>query len=233
MTSPISEWQKFELEVRDGTTSKKDALERFPSIVRNLRELCADRVVNRKEEKWVFPLSGYDRNSVGQGGFKPDIRYGSSPIKGYDFFDGNRHGGHPAYDIFIVDKDQDSRDDRTKNAVEVLAPVDLLILSFHSAWSSDSPIRGGNYLWAYDPSSDRLFYFAHMDQMIAKPGNFVSAGDVLGTLGRTGKAAAEKRSPTHLHFMVLQIENSRLTPVDTWPMLKKAQALGATRAAKP
>jgi hypothetical protein len=56
---------------------------------------------------WAFPPTGYDARPIDKGrshGFVPS---------GCDFFGGNHHGGHPAYDIFIRDRNQDSRDDRS------------------------------------------------------------------------------------------------------------------------
>jgi murein DD-endopeptidase MepM/ murein hydrolase activator NlpD len=158
---------------------------------------------------------------VGKGGFRPDIRYGSSPIKGYDFYDGNLHGGHPAYDIFIADKNMDCRDDRTHRPILVIAPIDLFVLSVFSNWKTGSDLRGGNYIWALDLPHNRLFYFAHLDSIIARSGEFLSAGDALGTVGRSGINAAVSRSPTHLHMMVLDVQGATLRPFDFWNMLEK------------
>jgi hypothetical protein len=41
-------------------------------------------------------------------------------------------------------------------------------------------------------------------------------------MGRTGKNAAHSRSPTHLHFMVLDARNAQLLPVDTWKFLERS-----------
>ena len=58
----------------------------------------------------TFHDRGYGPGSIGGvrgSGFRP---------KGYDFYDGNRHGGHPAHDIFVQDADQDALDDATGRA---------------------------------------------------------------------------------------------------------------------
>jgi len=47
-------------------------------------------------------------------------------------------------------------------------------------------------------------------------GDMVKAGDTIALLGRTGKNAWPKRSPTHLHFMCLAFDNGRMTPHDTY-----------------
>jgi peptidoglycan LD-endopeptidase LytH len=211
-SDPIAEWDIFEKAVRDQTIRKGDAKRQFPDLYKNLKDLCRIHPF-QKRTSWQFPVQGYGPEDMGSGGFKPDIRYGSS-IKGYDFYDGNRHGGHPAYDIFIRDKNQDSLDDRTNRPVTVLAPVDLLILSAEKDWMPDSQLRGGKYVWALDPLQDRFFYFAHLNDIRTSPGAFCKAGSAIGTVGRTGRNASPARSPTHLHFMVLEIQNDTLIPFD-------------------
>jgi peptidoglycan LD-endopeptidase LytH len=209
---PIAEWNHFEKAVRDQTIRKEESQKKFPILFQALKDLC--RNYDFKGSAWQFPVQGYGAKDMGAGGFQPDIRYSSSLLKGYDFYDGNRHGGHPAYDIFIRDQDQDAMDDRTHKPVMVLAPVDLLILSVETNWNPDSEIRGGRYIWALDPLHDRIFYFAHLNGIITNPGAFCRAGSIIGTVGRTGKNAQPSHSPTHLHFMVLDVKGSALIPFD-------------------
>jgi len=103
-----------------------------------------------------------------------------------------------------------------------VAPVDLLILSAESGWKPNSEIRGGNYVWALDPIEDRVFYFAHLNDIHVRAGDFCTAGSAIGTVGRSGKNAYPARSPTHLHLMVLKVKNMELTPLDIIPYLRKA-----------
>jgi hypothetical protein len=213
LADPIAQWGAFEVKVRDQTIAKPDAKIEFIKTFDSLIATCRSDSFARAE-KWVFPVSGCSAKDMGRGGFQPDIRYGSSPVKGYDFYDGNRHGGHPAYDVFIRDTNQDCLDDRTKRPVSVVATVDLLILSVNSGWQPGSEIRGGNYIWALYPPENLLLYFAHLNAITIAPGRRCRAGDTLATLGRTGKNAAPKRSPTHLHFMALEAEDDRLKPMD-------------------
>jgi hypothetical protein len=166
-------------------------------------------------------LAGYSRADVGRGGFRPGIRYGSSSIKGYDFYDGNLHGGHPGYDIFIHDANQDCIDDRTGKAVTVVAPVNLLILSAYRDWRQGSALRGGNYVWGLDPILDQLYYFAHLDSVLVSGGIVLPAGGKIGTVGRTGKSAFESRSPSHLHMMILMVEENELVPFNYWNLMRK------------
>jgi peptidoglycan LD-endopeptidase LytH len=216
---PLAELDRLEKSVRDQTIRKEEAQKRFPPLYKALKELCSKHPFTRRSS-WQFPVQGYGVKDIGTGGFQPGTRSGSSSIKGYNFYDGNRHSGHPAYDIFISDRNQDSLDDRTHKPVQVLAPVDLLILSVERKWESNSKLRGGRYCWALDPLHDRIFYFAHLNEILAEAGAFCPAGSVIGTVGRTGKNASPRRSPTHLHFMVLEIKEANLLPFDYRPLLK-------------
>ncbi|MBN1904741.1 MAG: peptidoglycan DD-metalloendopeptidase family protein [Deltaproteobacteria bacterium] len=211
--TPVAEWEDFEKAVRDQVITKEEAHRQFPNIYKGLKEICKNHPFN-SDTKWLFPVKGYGKKDVGRGGFRPDIYYGSSTIKGYDFYDGNRHGGHPAYDIFIHDKNQDTLDDRTAKPVSVIAPVDVLILSAETAWEKYSEIRGGCYIWALDPLHDQLIYFAHLNEVLVKPGSYIKAGSEIGTVGRSGKNGFPRRSPTHLHLMVLKVDGTSLIPFD-------------------
>lgn len=216
--SVIDDWRTFEIAVRDRQIAKEAARTRFSTLFPRLVHYAAQFPFTQRN-RWVFPEAGCNIRDVGRGGFKPDSYYGSSPIKGYDFYDGNNHGGHPAYDIFAHDSNQDCHDDRTGAAIEVVAPVDLLVLSVNTGWNTASSLRGGNYIWAMHAPSSMIFYFAHLDSIVSMPGQFLRAGAPLGNVGRTGLNAHAKRSPTHLHFMVLRIDGTRLKPVDTWTYL--------------
>jgi hypothetical protein len=215
---PVAEWDHFEKSVRDQTIRKEEARKRFPQLYKALKELCGSHSFTQRAS-WQFPVQGYGVKDIGKGGFQPGIRSGSSSIKGYVFYDGNRHGGHPAYDIFIHDQNQDSLDDRTRQPAPVIAPVDLLILSVERKWESNSDLRGGRYIWALDPLHDRIFYFAHLSEILSNAGAFCPAGSAIGTVGRTGKNASPHRSPTHLHLMVLGIKEANLAPFDYHPLL--------------
>jgi peptidoglycan LD-endopeptidase LytH len=219
-SDPIADWNRFEKSVRDQTVRKEEAQKQFPSLYAALKELCGKHPFKR-QPSWTFPIQGYGMKDVGTGGFKTGIRYGSSPIKGYNFYDGNRHGGHPAYDIFIRDQNIDAIDDRTGKPAMVVAPVDLLIMSAEREWEPGSNIRGGRYIWALDPLQDRIFYFAHLNEIMVNAGAFCRTGSILGTVGRTGKNALPHRSPTHLHFMVLDVKGNNLRPLDTFTFLGK------------
>ena len=217
--NPLADWDRYEKQVRDQVLAKDSLRAMFPGILAAVQGGPSTNVGG--DSDWTFPVHGYSLASVGKGGFKPGIYYGGSDIKGYDFFDGNRHGGHPAYDIFIRDKNRDSRDDRTGKPVPVVAPIRLVVLSTDDSWKPGSAMRGGNYVWALAPGSGMLLYFAHLDSISARPGDTLTTGQTLGTVGRTGKNAYAARSPTHLHFMALWLENGIPVPFDYFPRLNK------------
>ena len=76
----------------------------------------------------------------------------------------------------------------------VLACADATVFSV--GWQE----IGGNRFWLRD-SEGNEFYYAHLSAFspLAKNGEQVNAGDVLGFVGNTGDAAG---TPTHLHFEV-------------------------------
>ncbi len=166
---------------------------------------------------WVFPLEGYDVRAVGGG-----RRHGYS-ASGYDFYSGNRHGGHPSYDIFIRDRNRDSLDDLSGGPVRVRSLTGGVVVALESEWQPGSRLRGGRYLWIYDPASDLLVYYAHNAELSVKLGEIVRPGDVLASVGRSGWNAAKKRSPTHLHLTVVRARDGRVGPVEVYQDLKRAR----------
>jgi hypothetical protein len=235
---PIQEWDRFEKSVRDQLLPKDSLRALFPPLYRALRGVPPLKASGPfpgtvGDSAWVFPVQGYSLASVGKGGFRPAIRYGGSSIQGYDFFDGNRHGGHPAYDIFIRDKDRDCRDDLTGTKVLVVAPTRLVVLSTEKEWRPGSGLRGGKYLWAMAVDADLLLYFAHLDSLIANPGDTVAAGGRLGMVGRTGTNAYPARSPTHLHFMALKVGNDAPEPFDYYRLLPRSPRTMTSRLSAP
>lgn len=188
-------WEIIEKQVRDGKIEKHRAQYRLsklrPKLGAYYREIKGEAP---GKAKWVFPVKGYTIKDA-------DPWYEGS---NYDFFDGNEHKGHPAADIFINDKNQDALDDETKRPAKILSVSSGIVVSVNKEWKEGSGIRGGNYIWIYDPGSRGLFYYAHLKQIFVKPGGIVEPGYIIAALGRTGKNAAAKRSPTHLHIMYLR-----------------------------
>jgi murein DD-endopeptidase MepM/ murein hydrolase activator NlpD len=165
---------------------------------------------NKKEDPLSFPLKGYNATSIGGrrgSGYRP---------QGYDFFDGGRHKGHPGHDIFIRDGNQDGIDDATGEPVRVVSSSSGIVVSANIGWAPSSPIRGGNYVWIYEPLTSRYFYYAHLNEIFVRVGKIVSRGEPLGTVGRSGVNAYPKRSPTHLHFTVHQSGDGYPRPINPY-----------------
>ena len=205
----------FNTLIRDGQISKSAARAGLPGKLAPISEeyyLRGGR--NYSSTDSVFPVAGYDWGAIDKGrkhGFIPG---------GYDFFSGNRHGGHPAYDIFIRDRNQDSRDDRTGKPVDVLSMTGGIVVALEKGWQQESGLRGGKYLWIYDPANSQLIYYAHNEELFVGLGDIVKPGDLLATVGRSGLNAAKKRSQTHLHFSVLSIRNGRPVPIPVYRELR-------------
>jgi hypothetical protein len=167
----------------------------------------------------VFPLAGYDSRAIDGG-----KRHGFI-ASGYDYYSGNSHGGHPAFDIFIRDRNQDSLDDRGGRPVSVVSYSGGIVVALEQEWQQGSRLRGGKYLWIYDPASDLLVYYAHNGSLSVELGEIVRPGDVLATVGRSGMNAAKRRSPTHLHFSVFKVgDGGKVVPMDVYRELKNARS---------
>jgi len=166
--------------------------------------------------EWVFPLAGHDLRAIGGG------RNHGFVSGGYDFFSGNRHGGHPALDIFIQDRNQDSRDDRTGQPVRVLSLTGGVVVALEREWEASSSLRGGKYIWIYDPANELLVYYAHNEELQVQLGQIVEPGQPLATVGRSGLNAAKRRSPTHLHFSVLRLVGGQPQPLNVYSDLQRA-----------
>jgi murein DD-endopeptidase MepM/ murein hydrolase activator NlpD len=171
----------------------------------------------KPDDRLAFPLKGYGPRAIGG---KEGNGY---QIQGYDFFNGNQHKAHPGHDIFILDKNQDGLDDVTGRPVEVISVSSGIVVSVNLNWEPSSPIRGGNYIWIYEPIRSRYYYYAHLNEIFANVGQIISKGDRLGTVGRTGVQAYPKRSPTHLHFVVHQSIDGYPKPINPYLELIRGQ----------
>ncbi len=207
---PATEWDLLYPKIRDRLVLKEEAQGQLRRLEASLKERQSTNPFPLQEDRLCFPLSGYDFRSIGG-------KNGSGyQVEGYDFFDGGQHKGHPGHDIFIRDKNQDSIDDATGKPVDVISASPGVVVSTNFNWEPSSTIRGGNYLWIYDPFRSRYYYYAHLDHIFVKVGQGVSRGDRLGTVGRTGLNAYPKRSPTHLHFTVHESIDGYPKPINPY-----------------
>jgi murein DD-endopeptidase MepM/ murein hydrolase activator NlpD len=212
---PAAQWHLLYTQIRDGLISKQEAQFRLKSLEVVLKDLYLKHSNRKEKSSLCFPLEGYTRSAIGG---KKGSGY---QAQGYDFFDGDRHKGHPGHDIFIRDRDQDGIDDSTGKSVNVISASSGIIVSVNPDWEPSSPIRGGNYIWIYEPIKSRYYYYAHLNEILVKIGRIVSRGERIGTVGRTGKNAYPMRSPTHLHFAVCYSIEGCPMPVDPYRELVK------------
>ncbi len=219
-------FQNLYIEIRRQTVTPSEARRRFSQITNGLKARFAGRnsgsgaimeadtltpsdstaldSLKRTKHYFAFPLRGYSSGAIG--GSNGEGYRGS----GFDLFDYNVRGSHPAQDIFIRDSNQDCLDDRNGKPVDILAMTSGLVLAIETGWLPGSEYRGGNWIWVYDPVLHGLFYYAHNNKVKVTPGQWVQAGQKLATMGRTGFNAYKTRSPTHLHLMYLHLLPSGL-----------------------
>jgi len=219
-SQPYTTFNDFNTRIRDGRISKTAA---HTELSGRLAAIRADYYSRGGQEyastEWVFPVAGYNAGTIEKRGGHGFV------ASGYDFFSGNRHGGHPAYDIFIRDRNQDCRDDRTGEAVKVLSMTGGVVVALENEWRQGSKLRGGRYIWIYDPAHNLLAYYAHNEKLFVEPGMIVKPGDLLAVVGRSGLNAAKHRSPTHLHFSVLRLTDGQPVPVPAYSELQRAKCL--------
>ena len=209
----------FEKEIRDGKLSKEKIISKLILFIPYLKnEYYRQGGKDYNTNNWVFPLQGYTSRNIGGNN-------GEGYVEGkYNFFDGNKHTGHPAHDIFINDANQDCLDDKTKEQVNVLSVSGGIVVAIEQEWDTSSNLRGGKYVWIYEPHTNSLYYYAHNDTVFVKTCDIVEPGDKISIVGRTGLNAYKKRSPTHLHFMLLTLkEDLTLVPVNPYENLIKAK----------
>lgn len=219
-TSAFTKFNDFNNLVLKGGVKKPEAQKEFEILLKyiSMREKARTEIIFRKIT-WAFPLKGYNSSAIGG-------THGNGYFdKGYHYLDGNKHGAHPAHDIFIDDKNQDCIDDRTGKPVDVLSVDDGWVIACCNEWESNSNMRGGKFIWIYHPKADVFTYYAHNNNIFVKPGSYVTQGQKIAEVGRTGYNAYKKRSPTHLHFSEFKLVDGIPVPYNPYEQLKKARTL--------
>ena len=100
----------------------------------------------------------------------------------WSFFDDPRYGGtvkHNGIDIFAA------------RHTPVVAPSEAEVTRV-----GEGEI-GGKYVWLRDRKRSMNLYFAHLQTQEVMPGDIVTEGQIIGTVGNTGNAIT---TPPHLHF---------------------------------
>lgn len=88
---------------------------------------------------------------------------------------------------------------RSHEGIDIFAPKGTPVIAATQGRVSRTGNRGlgGKQVWLRDSKRGTSLYYAHLDSIIASPGQRVSPGDTLGLVGNTGNASTT--SP-HLHF---------------------------------
>lgn len=213
------QWNALYEKIQYGAVDRREA----GRILRQMTGLLRRQISVPQDSNVYFPLENYDLDAVGGGG----SGYAES---NYNFLHGNVHRGHPAHDIFIHDENEDGLDDHTRQPVHVLAMADGIVVALKNNWTEEDTLRGGNYLMIYNPNLQRFYYYAHNDSILVRLGGIVNAGSRIATVGRTGKNAFPKRSPSHLHLMVLKITEEKTKPFNFYPELVKAKKIQSAKS---
>lgn len=207
LSDPIAAWDALEKAVRDGLVTPEVARAELLRVVAALRQAHP----TREDRRWTVPVRGGrvawlgGRNGEG---FRPN-----GPRPAYSWYDGNKHGGHPAHDVFIPDRNRDCLHDRTRDPFIAVAMQPGVVASINTGWAPGEP-RGGKYVWLYQSATDRFYYYAHLNRVDVRPGQRVQAGDALGTVGNTGFPADRANKPCHIHLMALDVAGGAMKPYD-------------------
>ena len=214
--SDCADFDALYAQIRDQKIDRESAQARVRELLPRIREdFYARGGKDTPPGAERFPIVGYGAESIGG-------TNGSGYIaKGYDWFDGYKSVGHPGHDIFIHDRNQDSLDDRTGKPVNVLSIASGIVVAYSPDWDPGSNLRGGRYVYIYSPVDKGVFYYAHARSVLVRPGDLVTAGQTIATVGRSGRNASAVRSPTHLHVMFLSVEDGSPRPRDMYLLLTR------------
>jgi murein DD-endopeptidase MepM/ murein hydrolase activator NlpD len=208
-------WHKTDMLIRDNRIDKDKAIDSINLYVQlTMNELKSTGVKSTKKADWVYPLSDWTWNSYRTNG--KDYK-----SERFDYFQGGEYKGHPAHDIFILDKDSNGVEDSTGRKVKAVSMVNGVVISLHNEWKTGDKLRSGNYVKIFDPGTKAIFYYSHLDTVFVNVGDVVKAGDAVAYVGRTGRKAIHGK--THLHIAYYKIDEGYPKPVDIIEELYKAE----------
>lgn len=203
----ISErWHNTDVMIWDRKIDRDDAVDSIEYYVPlAVKEFKTHGITTTKRNEWAFPMSGWTSVTYRDNG--KDYR-----DEKFDYFQGGESKGHPAHDIFILDKNNDGVEDSLNIKIYATSMVNGLVIGVHSVWKVGDFYRSGNYVKVFDPESEALFYYSHLDSVFVVPGQVVKAGDPVGYIGRTGRKAINGR--THVHIAYYKIDDGEPVPQD-------------------
>ena len=87
--------------------------------------------------------------------------------------------------------------------IDIFAPIGTRVISSNVGLVifTGNIGMGGNVVAVLGPKW-RIHYYAHLQHINAKTGDFAGKGDIIGRVGRSGNAAGK---PPHLHYSVLSL----------------------------
>ncbi|MCP9764396.1 M23 family metallopeptidase [Lacihabitans soyangensis] len=218
-TDVFPRYKKLLVDIREQNITPLEAENEFKSILGILKKSYPNTLDSSQIGNFVFPLTQSDYSAVGGNG-------SGFYIKNFNLFDHSVSGSHPAHDIFIYDPDQDCKDNRKQDYVDIVSVGNGVVLAVEKDWTDSSEYRGGNYVWVFDFERGGLWYYAHHRKVVVEIGQIVKPGDKLGEVGRTGFNAKNKRSDTHLHLMYLELDQDYYPkPKNYYVWLKNAETI--------
>lgn len=90
---------------------------------------------------------------------------------------------------------------RSHEGIDIFAPRGTPVVAVTAGRVSSTGDKGlgGKQVWLRDSKRGNTLYYAHLDSIIASPGQRVLPGDTLGLVGNSGNA---RTTAPHLHFGV-------------------------------
>jgi peptidoglycan LD-endopeptidase LytH len=202
--SIFQRWAKTDALIWDNKISRDAAVDSIALYVPIAVKYCRNMGVHLTESKnWVFPLRGFTKTSYRRNG-------NDYSDKRFDYFQGGESHDHPAHDIFILDNDSNTVEDSTGKKVDAVSMTSGVVFNTIPDWKPGDFGRGGNSVKVFDPESEAMFYYSHLDTVTVHVGDIVKAGDKIGVVGRTGRKAIHGK--THLHIAYYPINDGEPEP---------------------
>jgi peptidoglycan LD-endopeptidase LytH len=113
---------------------------------------------------------------------------------------------------------------RGHEGIDIFAPRGTPVVAVAAGTVSavQTTRAGGHVVWIEDGGRALSYYYAHLEEQLVRRGQYVNAGDTIGTVGNSGNAVGSR---PHLHFGIYRPGTIALDPA---PLLG-----GTTAAAEP
>lgn len=116
---------------------------------------------------------------------------------------------------------------RSHEGIDIFARKGTAVVALCDGWIVERAItpKGGKVLWLRSADYSWTAYYAHLDQQLAREGQYVRKGQVIGTVGKTGNA---RTTPPHLHFGIY----TEAGPVNPYPYVRHSPKMTVKMAKK-